>query len=235
MQRTRLALSRWLSGRRRPSRRAARPGSRKRRVVVALVCPAAILFLFYIWTDTKIKPIVEQMAVTRVHYLAGQSINEAINDVMSEEAFAYGDLIFFEKDIEGRISAIKTNVAGINKLKANISRQVLDRIENIESSELRVPIGSVFRNDLLTGRGPSIQVRLIPIGSVNVHLENVFTSAGINQTRHQIIMVIRVDMGVAAWGNTVETQVTSDVVVAETVIVGNVPDFYSSIGDEVFG
>jgi sporulation protein YunB len=219
---------RWLNG------RTAQKRHGKRRILFYIVLLAAGAVLFYIWTDSKISPIVAQMAVTRVHYLAGQSVNEAINDVMVQKALDYGDLILFERDVEGRVSAIKTNVTGINKLKTDVSRQVLDRIENIEKSELSIPFGSIFRNDLLMARGPRVQVRLIPIGSVYANLENIFTAAGINQTRHQIVMIIRVDMSVAAWGNNVETHVISEVVVAETIIVGSVPEYYLNIGDEIF-
>jgi len=92
---------------------------------------------------------------------------------------------------------------------------------------LRIAMGSITRSKLLAGRGPKINVRLVPIGAVDARFENVFTAAGINQTHHQIVMYITVDMSVLTMAQSADMNVTAQMVIAETVIVGDVPNTYA--------
>ncbi|MCL2546915.1 MAG: sporulation protein YunB [Oscillospiraceae bacterium] len=187
--------------------------------------------MFYIWIDTQIRPGVAQVAGARVRNLATMSINEAVLDVLSREGVGYDDLITFERDGSGEIRALRTNMAGVNALKAEVSAEVLRRVESINRSDLAIPIGNLSSNRLLMGRGPRIGVRIVPIGAVTADLENNFSAAGINQTQHQIVMNLDFHMGVLTMSQNTDVTVRAQVVIAETIIVGKVPDAYAGFGD----
>jgi sporulation protein YunB len=187
--------------------------------------------LLLLWADAKVRPLVGQMAVARVHILASQMINSTVSDYISAEDLQYGDLVYFEKDAEGGIAALKTDMAKINAFKSAILRDVNVKLSEMKSAEIYIPLGNAINGELLSGRGPQIPIRLVPYGVVEAAFNNAFTAAGINQTRHQIIMTVTVNIGVLLPGSVTETAVTVQVNIAETVIVGRVPETYANLGD----
>ncbi len=214
---------------RRPLRPSSSPQQRSRRIVLALLLGALMVLVFMLWTESKIRPVVQQMANTRVHYLASAAINGAMSDVLSRDNIAYDDLVVLEKNDSGAITAIKTNMIAVNRLKTDVCAEVLNQIHGIASSDLSIPLGSVINNDLLTGRGPKLSVRLVPLGTADATFQNVFSAAGINQTRHQITMNISVEMSVLTMGSSIDVTVESQMVIAETIIVGSVPNTYADL------
>ena len=179
----------------------------------------------------QISPVVEKLALSRITYLAGRVINDAINDQIAAGSIQYDDMVLLDKDNDGRISALKTNMMQINKFKAEITNIVIEKINGIPQSELNIPLGNMFSNTFLSGRGPRIPVFLVSVGSAEANFASVFTSAGINQTRHQIIVNVTVSISALLPGRSASTQVMSEVSVAETVIVGTVPGSYTYLED----
>ena len=139
----------------------------------------------------------------------------------------YDGLVSFEKDTEGHITAVRSNMAAFNHLQAEILDTVLTRISQVPTGDLSIPIGSLTGSTLLAGRGPRITVRMESVGSSEANFRNAFTSAGINQTKHQIILTVDVSVSVLLPGFRTATKVSNSFIVAETVIVGTVPDTYT--------
>ena len=122
-----------------------------------------------------------------------------------------------------------TNIVTANKLKSFLALSILTRITNVDGTELGIPVGNLTGISILAGRGPEIRVKVIPIGSVQTELSSQFVSAGINQTQHRIIMEVTSNVDIILPSETVSTTVSVNVVIAETVIVGSVPDSYAEI------
>ena len=133
----------------------------------------------------------------------------------------------FEKDAEGRITAVHSNMAVCNRLQSDILDRILNRIDQVPPQDLSISIGSLSGSVLLAGRGPEISIRMESVGSSSAWFENEFIAAGINQTKHQIILNIEVYVSILLPGFTADTQVSNAVTVAETIIVGSVPDTYT--------
>ncbi|MDR0381729.1 MAG: sporulation protein YunB, partial [Oscillospiraceae bacterium] len=221
--------------RRRPPRfrRNVRPPASPRRRVLRFAALGLTVFIaLFVWAEAKIRPYAAQMALSRVHILATGEINRAVDDIVSMENLQYGDLVYFEKNVTGQITALKTDMAKVNHLKAAVTQRVLDRLRSTDTEELSIPLGNIINGDLLSGRGPSIPVRIVPVGMVDSGFLSSFTSAGINQTRHQIIMRIDVTIGVLLPGVQEETHVEAQVNIAETILVGSVPESYLQFGGE---
>ena len=204
------------------------------RVVLTLGLSSIVFFVVAFWVSNHLRPIITRMAKVRVDYLASSAINEAIMTKINEGKLDYNRLVYFEKDVNGQITALKTDMMAINKLKAEITGDVLEAIEGIGTSELDIPMGNLINGDIFAGRGPRISVRIVPLGSVNAEFEHVFLSAGINQTRHQILLTITVEISVLMTGYSASTSVSTGMTIAETIIVGNVPDSYFSMDDKIF-
>lgn len=205
--------------RRRMDRRAL---ARLLAVLLAAVALAALIF-----ATLQLRPLLESLAVTRVSNAVNRIVSEAVDEAIETGNIRYDQLISFEKDNEGRITAIHSNMAACNRLQSEIMDLILTRIGEVSARELSIPIGSLTGSALLAGRGPRISVRMESVGSSSAWFENEFASAGINQTNHRIVLHIEVSVAILLPGFTTATRVSNAVTVAETVIVGSVPDTYT--------
>ena len=187
---------------------------------------AAVLAVM-IFATIQMRPILVSLATTRVSNMVNRIVSEAVDEAIDGGNITYSDLITFEKDSEGRIAAIYSNMAAFNRLQSNILDIILARIDQVSARELSIPVGSLTGPVLLAGRGPRISVRMESVGSSSANFENEFTSAGINQTKHQIVLNIDVAVSILLPGFSTATTVSNAVTVAETVIVGSVPDTYT--------
>ena len=203
--------------------------TRKQRFMIRLciVCLALVAVLVFI--ESKLSPLVEQMAVAKAQNIALNAINQAVYQEIENENITYSDLIEFEKDTQGNITALKTNIVKINALKTRITDRVLDNISKIDVAELRIPLGNIINGDFFSGRGPRIPINIVPLGSASATYKNVFISAGINQTRHQIVLVSQVSVSILLPADSISTTIESEVTIAETIIVGKVPESYTLI------
>ena len=187
----------------------------------------ALLLTLMLFATTQMRPLLTSLATTRVSNTVNRIVSEAVDEAIESGNISYSDLITFEKDKDGRITAIYSNMAAFNRLQSKILDIILARIDQVSARELSIPLGSLTGSVLLAGRGPRISVRMESVGSSSARFENEFTSAGINQTKHQNVLNIDVAVSILLPGFSAATTVSNAVTVAETVIVGSVPDTYT--------
>jgi sporulation protein YunB len=200
-------------------------------LIAAVLFAVIVLIAGNYYINNHLRPIMTQMARVQVDQLASRVINEAIVERVADEGVTYNTLVHFEKDVNGQITALKTDIISINRLRAGITEGVLRSLELADTSRLAIPAGNLINSDILGGRGPRIPLKIVPLGTVSSNFSNQFSAAGINQTRHQIMLDITVDITILLPGYRVGTQVAAQVSVAETVIVGAVPDTYLQMED----
>ena len=178
-------------------------------------------------TASQFQPILTRLAVARASNMVNRIVTEAVNEAVDSGAVRYDQLISFEKDNDGRVAAVHSNMAVCNRLQSEILDIILRRIEEVPARELSIPVGTLTGFSLLAGRGPRVSVRMESAGSSSARFENSFTAAGINQTNHLIVLRVDVSIAILLPGFTTATTVSNAVTVAETVIVGAVPDSYT--------
>ena len=200
----------------------------KRRMIGGLVLLAGLLLAGFVLYQKKVNPMLEGMARAMVDNVASNTINEAIDAQIADGNIDYNRLVLFEKDLNGRITAIKTNMTEVNRLKTQILDILNDTLLEISTDKLSIPIGNLILPELFSGRGPGIPLIVLSISTSDASFRNAFTSAGINQTCHQIILIVEVAMTVLLPTETINVAVTSEMVVAETIIVGDVPTTYAT-------
>ncbi len=191
-----------------------------RLVILVLVLALVLLTLFRVRYHDTIRSLGE----TQVKNSTSDLINDAIDAQIETGNIQYDRIVFFEKDLNGRITALKTNMSEVNRLKTDILNIINDEILALDSSDLGIPIGSLILPEFMAGRGVQIPVKILSIANSDASFESDFTQAGINQTLHQINMTVSVDVAILVLGKTESFTISSQVVVAETIIVGQVPD-----------
>ena len=201
--------------------------TRRQRVCTVLVLLALALLALFTVAAAHLKPLLTSLATTRVSNTVNGIVASSVNETIYSGDIDYDRLISFEKDNEGRITAVKSNMAEFNRLQSAIINDVLSRLSEVSTREISIPVGTLIGSPLLAGRGPLIRVRMQSVGSSSAHFENAFTSAGINQTRHRIYLVVDVYVSILLPGFSTVTKVSSSYAVAETVIVGSVPQSYT--------
>ena len=188
---------------------------------------AVVLFLFL---RSHYREVIETLAHTQVMNTTSDLTNDAIARQIAEGVIQYDRIVYFEKDLDGRITALKTNMSEVNRLKTDILNIINDEILALDTSDIGIPLGSLFLPEFLSGKGPAIPVHILSIRNSDANFVSHFSQAGINQTLHKLTMEVSVDVAVLVLGRTQCFTVTSEVVVAETIIVGAVPETYLQTG-----
>lgn len=197
-------------------------------VLLTIVIFYVVLTLFRMRYHDSIRSLAE----TQVRNTTSDLINDAVDLQIAEGNIQYDRLVYFEKDLNGRITALKTNMIEVNRLKTAILNLINDEILAVDTGELGIPVGSLVLPELFSGRGPGIPVQILSIRNSDGSFKSYFTEAGINQTLHQVTMEVLVDVSVLVLGKTEDFTVSGQVVVAETVIVGQVPDTFFQTGGQ---
>ena len=193
---------------------------------LALLAAAGVLVLG-LYVSAQMRPLLESLATARVSNAVTRIVSEAVYEAIETGELQYDGLVTLEKDSQGKVTAVRSNMAAFNHLQAEILDTILTRVGQVSARELSIPVGTLTGSALLAGRGPRITVRLESLGTSEARFENAFTSAGINQTKHQIILTVDVYVSILLPGFTTATKVSTAVTVAETVIVGSVPGTYT--------
>lgn len=194
-------------------------------LILCVVCSAAFFMLRERYQD-----VIRDLARTQVMNTTSDLTNDAIAKQMADGVIQYDRIVYFEKDLEGRITALKTNMSEINRLKTDILNIINDEILALDTSDIGIPLGSLILPELLSGKGPAVPLHILSIRNSDAVFSSAFSQAGINQTLHQITMEVSVDVAVLVLARTENFTVNSEVVVAETVIVGDVPQTYLQTG-----
>ena len=189
-----------------------------------------LLLVLFFALRSKYRLVIHDLAQTQVKNTTSDLTNDAIAKQIAIGKIQYDRIVFFEKDLDGGITALKTNMTEVNRLKTDILNIINDEILALDTSDIGIPLGSLFFPELLSGKGPAIPVHILSIRNSDANFVSHFSQAGINQTLHRLNMEVSIDVAVLVLGQTSSFTMTSEVVVAETVIVGDVPQTYLQTG-----
>lgn len=201
-----------------------------RKIGIVLLLILVLLLVLFFALRSKYRLVIRDLAETSVKNATSDLANDAIAKQIENGSIQYDRIVYFEKDLEGHITALKTNIGEVNHLKTDILNIINGQILALDAADIGIPIGSLFLPEFFSGRGPAIPVHILAIRNSEATFTSHFTQAGINQTLHQLIMELSVDASVLVLGETSTFSVSSQVVAAETVIVGAVPNTYIQTG-----
>ena len=190
-----------------------------------LLAGVVMLFSLGVVVDAALRPILEQVAAQQVHLAVVRLINEAVYDQLGN-GVAYQQLINVSTDADGRVTLMQPDTVKITRLVTSIARDLEEKLGNLSREDIKVPLGMLTGNSLLADKGPNLTLALLPLGSVSVNIHDEFSAAGLNQTRHSIMLDIVVDMGILLPFQSTFTQITDTLPIVESVIVGPIPETY---------
>ena len=219
------------------------PGKKRRPIFVGYTMPrmskkqkrAAVLLLllpplFLLFSSYRyLSGLMSGYGVSNTHNSLMAGINDVVNEKMSDGDYPYDYFVILDKDASGNITALKSDMAHINALSSELIRDIV-AVSAAGEFDIRIPFGNLTGINIFSGRGPMIPVRVVVLTSSSAEFRNNFSSAGINQTKHEIWLTVSVEADILVPWNSARTTVTAEILVAETVVVGRVPDTYLELG-----
>ncbi|MEG1952888.1 MAG: sporulation protein YunB [Hydrogenoanaerobacterium sp.] len=205
----------------------------KRANIVKIMIVITSVLLCLVLLDMKIRPAIKTMAAYQAQLYAIAAINNAANEELSHQNVTYSALVRLSKNSEGEITAVETDMLELNRLKIGITEAIVNSLSELEAQNLKIPLGTLFGGQFFSGRGPMITFHVLHVGTVKSDIQNSFDSAGINQTRHRLILKTAISITALVPGYSSETKVSTNLCLAETIIVGVVPGAFTTVtGDE---
>ena len=194
---------------------------RRRRFILLLFlfCCIGIVGLLFI----RFRLIFITLCKNEIQSVSQQIVNNVVTgklDVLDKK------LLQFEKDENGEITFVNSNVIYMNKLANEISIDISKEINELDYLYVDVPIGSLFGSDMLNSVGPDIKIRFIPVGDVETDFKTEFSSTGINQTKHKVFLEIVCEIQALSIVADTLVSTTLRIPIVETVIVVGVPSTY---------
>ncbi|MCB2354042.1 sporulation protein YunB [Clostridium estertheticum] len=190
-------------------------------IIIAIVMINFTLFI-YIFDKTTM-PTVMAVADSEMRAKATEIVNKAIIDEYSNQ-FNYDEIIKVDKDSVGNIVMLKADTLKMNKIACDVALKSQKELMKLGDVGIKVPIGYITRNNILSYYGPSVNIKMQPIGHVETKYSSEFESAGINQTRHKIYVKVKTTVRVIIPLRSNDIEVTNEVPIAETIIVGKTPN-----------
>ena len=210
------------------SARLLREGPSRFGRLIAFLLALAGLLMFLTTAALFLKDVSSQIAVSDASDIVTLQVNGAIAEIMRDGRFDGDYFVHFTRNDRGEVTAISSNMSRINALSAEILDRVIGATDN-RTLTVSIPLGNLTGLSLLMGRGPGVPVRIIALTSSRVEFNNSIVSAGINQTKHQIKLEVLVDIDILIPWATESAQVVTEVLIADTIVVGQVPETYFSL------
>ena len=191
-------------------------------VLLGILLPFAVILAL----EARIQPIMTEVAQAQTKNYLSQTIEKVVEEKLSELQADYLDFVRIQRNDAGEITALTTDITSINQLRGTLITHMTNSLEGIDVSNFDIPVGALLDSEFLWAKGPSIQVRSMSIGTISAEFESNFTTAGINQTLHQIILNVEAPVTIFLPGKVEKITVSTAFCIAETVIVGAVPNTY---------
>lgn len=200
--------------------------SKKAKFRIVLIVILAIIILFCVYYFKVVCPIVVNLSQEKVRSVATSTISSVVGDVMSDENLTYNDLVQITYSSENKVELIEVDTIQVNLLIREITEQVQENFNTLGSEGISITLGTFTGIPFLFGLGPDVSVKLVPVGTVNTKVESSFNEAGINQTIHRLYFVVSSIIGMVLPGMTQNFTTELEVLLCESIIVGEIPSVY---------
>lgn len=190
-------------------------------IIIAIIITISNIFLYQF--NRIITPQIINLSKAKVKERTINIVNKCILEEFSKN-FRYENVVKIEKDDEGNITMIKADTLEMNRIACEFAINAQDQLKKEEETNIKIPMGYIFNNNLIANTGPKLSVKAEPVGNVETEYLSKFESQGINQTRHRIYIIVKTNVQIMFPMNTTEITVKSEMPIAETIIIGKIPD-----------
>jgi sporulation protein YunB len=190
-------------------------------IIISIIIINFTIFIYIF--DKTVMPTVMAVADAEMRAKSIEIVNRAILNEYSNQ-FNYDEVIRVEKDSQGNIVMLKADTLRMNKIAADVTLESQKELHKLGQVGIKIPIGFITRNNILSYYGPRITIKMQPMGHVETKYTSEFESAGLNQTRHKIYVNVKTTVRVIIPLKSNDIEIVNEVPIAETIIVGKTPN-----------
>lgn len=184
-----------------------------------------LVIVFFSYIEFQIQPSVMDLTEIKAQTLATEAINTGVYNAVKRLNLTYNDLAVIKYTSDNKVASISTNTVNVNKLKAEVSLETQNKLDELQYREFNYYLGDLTGFELLNGLGPSLVVRLNFSSSIETEVKNNLESAGINQTQSTIEINVKAEIFLTSDEEYPNAVVETTVPVAQTIIVGELPNY----------
>ena len=172
-------------------------------------------------------PIFNTLCKEEAKSIATIVANEEASSVMSKHT--YDELYTIEKDKDGNIKMINSNVAPMNEIMSDIAVRIQSKLNQKGRDNIEIALGSFTGFKLFAGKGPGIPITISTMGNIDTDLKSEFREEGINQTLHRVYLEVVCEISILTPYEDITEKITNQVLIAENVILGEIPSTYYNL------
>lgn len=191
--------------------------------ICALIC---VLIFLSITVNLSLRPVISELAIQVGRQNISSIINSSVYQALGENEYNYDSFVSLKYNDDGYVTSVEYDYSAVNKLKIKCNEILLDKLKNLGNTKVKVPFGSLLGDLNASGRGPNIRIKIAQASVPQINLISTFESVGINQTKHEIRLVICAYGQIYLPPEKSEFSFTQEFVLAQTIIVGNIPSGY---------
>ncbi len=180
---------------------------------------------------TTIEPNMEDIGKMCAKVLVTRMVTKAINDQFQQETDAE-KLIIRKTNDKGELEMIQADTKAINLLITEISKELQEEYANMGEETVQVPIGSFLDSKVLSQTWPCIPIKVIPLSVSGMDFKTEFETQGINQTKYKVYITLKSEVKMLAPFSAKTFHTSNTILIAEAVIIGNVPQSYVQVPKE---
>lgn len=210
-------------------------GRKVRRRTLLIIAAAGLILLAagVLTIERNLTQVVLSLAQAQARAMAVKVLNQSAEELLASGGVTYDSLMKVVTDGQDQVRLIQANTPEMNRLASKVSLLAQDKLLEKGDQAVKVPLGSALGMTLFAGAGPKFSVRVLPVGSVHAEFHTDFQTAGINQTRHRVSLVLTAQVQLVLPTGSKKVEVSTQVAMAESIIVGEVPDTFTDVGNDM--
>ncbi len=190
-----------------------------------LFCLIAFLLIF----TRRIYPYASALAASKASGELNKRATAAVYEALSDNDIEYSSFITMNSTEEGKAQSLQINSIKLHSVRAEAVEAIYKVIEENEKLSVAIPLGALLGGEIGAAYGPDINLSLMSANLISCDFETKFCESGINQTLHSISLDIKLEAAVMIGAKKTAFPVSFSLPIAETVIIGEVPDAYTHI------
>lgn len=188
-----------------------------------------IIMAFSAFLEVQFRPVAMRYLKNETNLETTRMIQESVFTALEQQNLNYKSFVETKQAAENGVATLQTDVVALNRFTSAATLAITERLKQMSIQETKIPFGVFSGVSLFSGLGPKVSFKIAPTGNISTQIENIFEGVGINQTRHQIMLKVTVKVDIVLVGYTESIEVETSFCIAETIIVGEVPQIYPQL------
>ena len=191
--------------------------------VIVMLCISLMLF------NHAIDNLFANVTKDQIHNIGTRILNQSVTQLLEDESVSPDQMVEIRYQDNQSISSISVNAEQVNLVRNKITDSVLGQLHDEGIESIQIPLGSLSNFWFFSAKGPMVNFDIYPIGYLKSSITSEFDDAGINQTRHRLVLHLSLDLMCVGLMHRETVTIDSEYIISETLIMGETPQQYAQL------